>query len=146
MELLLKNHTNPGDWVLVVGAGAGGEVLGAIAAGLNVVAVERDPRQFKALKGRLNQLVVENEANLSAPKQKMKKKSKKKISEEKQQPEEEAPGSGSVGGSCTVCGKMSSDLQDLAQCVSCSCVLHKKCTQSESAGVFLCAKTCLSNQ
>ena len=42
-----------GTWVMVVGAGAGGSVKGALLAGLNVVAVECDPVQFHALRSEL---------------------------------------------------------------------------------------------
>ena len=46
---IFATHTNPGTWVVIVGAGAGGDVKGALMAGCNVVAVERDERQYKAL-------------------------------------------------------------------------------------------------
>jgi hypothetical protein len=42
-------HCPPGSTVLVIGAGAGGEVIGGILAGCNVVAVELDKRQYDGL-------------------------------------------------------------------------------------------------
>ena len=46
---LVKNHVEPGGNVLVLGSGAGGEVMGAVAAGCNVVAIEKDVKQFNGL-------------------------------------------------------------------------------------------------
>ena len=44
----------PGSTVLVLGPGAGGgEVLGALAKGCNVVAMEKNPYQFTNLHGNL---------------------------------------------------------------------------------------------
>ena len=48
-KLLISNHISPGGNVLVLGTGAGGEVMGAVAAQCNVVGVEKDPKQFKGL-------------------------------------------------------------------------------------------------
>ena len=56
---LIGNHIKPGSNVLICGAGAGGEVMGAIAAGANVVAVENDIVQFNALGAELCRLADE---------------------------------------------------------------------------------------
>ena len=48
---IASHHCMPGDWVLNVGPGAGGCLLGLIQAGVNVVAVESDVKQFKLLQG-----------------------------------------------------------------------------------------------
>ena len=45
----VENHCPPGGFVCVIGTGAGGEVLGANEANCNVVGVEYDDVQFKAL-------------------------------------------------------------------------------------------------
>lgn len=50
IQWLCANHCAPGSNVLVLGAGAGGEVLGAAASCCNVVAVESDGEQFSALR------------------------------------------------------------------------------------------------
>ena len=47
-ESILAQYTKPGQWIVVGGFGAGGEVRGALNAGLNVVAIENDPEQFSA--------------------------------------------------------------------------------------------------
>ena len=44
----------PGTYALVVGAGSGSEVLGLARVGVNVVAIERDEKQFHALTERLS--------------------------------------------------------------------------------------------
>ena len=41
----VKWYSNPGDWVIVCGAGAGGEVYGCLEAGRYVVAIEQDKKQ-----------------------------------------------------------------------------------------------------
>jgi hypothetical protein len=46
---LASSHCAPGDTVLVVGAGAGGDMFGAAQAGRTVIAVEKDDRQFRIL-------------------------------------------------------------------------------------------------
>jgi hypothetical protein len=43
----------PGGHALVLGAGSGSEVVGLARAGVNVVGVERDPRQFRAIADRV---------------------------------------------------------------------------------------------
>ena len=50
MKEIVVNHVPMGGHVLVVGAGAGGDVLGALNAQVNVVAVENDEHQFNFLK------------------------------------------------------------------------------------------------
>jgi hypothetical protein len=54
---ILGNHCEPGSTVLIVGAGAGGDIVGAVQANLNVVAVEVDRMQFEALRAHLEFLV-----------------------------------------------------------------------------------------
>ena len=46
MKWICENHCMPGQYVLIIGSGANGDVKGAILAGCNVVAVESDKRQF----------------------------------------------------------------------------------------------------
>ena len=47
-QAILADYTRPGQWIFVGGFGAGGDVRGALGAGLNVVAIENDPKQFQA--------------------------------------------------------------------------------------------------
>lgn len=58
---LFEHHCLPGSTVLIIGAGAGGCTYGATLAGCNVVAVEQDEAQFKALQ---RILVARQEAEL----------------------------------------------------------------------------------
>jgi hypothetical protein len=51
----------PGSYALVIGAGSGSEVVGIARVGVNVVALERDAKQFRALTERLT-----TEASFSA--------------------------------------------------------------------------------
>ncbi len=46
---IISNHVPVGGNVLIVGAGAGGDILGALQAGVNVVALERDYDQYSSL-------------------------------------------------------------------------------------------------
>ena len=55
-RLLAASFCSPGDTVLVLGAGAGGDVAGLLAAGMNVIGLENDPAQFPFLSGRINTL------------------------------------------------------------------------------------------
>ena len=48
VEWVLRNHCPPGSTVMIAGTGAGGDVKGAIQAGLNVVGVEVDEKMYKA--------------------------------------------------------------------------------------------------
>lgn len=44
----------PGDWACVPYGGAGGDIDGLIMAGLNVVAIEREPSMIAAIKHRVS--------------------------------------------------------------------------------------------
>ena len=67
MRWLCQNHLSPGSTLLVVGAGAGGEIAGAVQACCNVVAVERDTRQYDALQSVLvKHIAVRENALLKA--------------------------------------------------------------------------------
>jgi hypothetical protein len=54
---ILKMFCHIGSNVLIIGAGAGGDVMGAINAGMNVYAVEKDRVQYDALKVHLNTML-----------------------------------------------------------------------------------------
>lgn len=58
-RIFAKHHVHPGNHVLVFGAGAGGDVLGALAAGCNVTAIERDIGQYPYLVSRLQRIAKE---------------------------------------------------------------------------------------
>jgi len=48
----------PGDTALVLGFGSGSEVLGMAHAGINVVGIEKDPRQFRGTVARLDSILA----------------------------------------------------------------------------------------
>jgi hypothetical protein len=48
ISFFIHNHLRPGDWCLVVGAGAGGDVQGCIDMNVNVVGIEKDKVQWGA--------------------------------------------------------------------------------------------------
>jgi hypothetical protein len=53
IQWFLSRFVKPEDTIVVVGCGAGGDVLGAALSGHNVVAMERDEKQFLFMKGYL---------------------------------------------------------------------------------------------
>ena len=59
-EALLSQYTRPGQWIVVGGFGAGGDVRGALNAGLNVVAIENDPDQFNATVAHMRSFVPDS--------------------------------------------------------------------------------------
>ena len=59
---LASVFAHPGAKALVIGAGSGSDVIGCLRANLNVVAVERDPAQFRGCKARL----LDYQSNLAA--------------------------------------------------------------------------------
>lgn len=53
MEKICRMYTRPGDNVVVIGSGAGGEVFGALQARCQVVAIDNDARQVDWMGGHL---------------------------------------------------------------------------------------------
>ena len=68
---------SPGDWVVVCGSGAGGEVFGCIEAGMNVVAIDKDEVQIKALCANL--LTYDAEQELKADRENTKSANRKTL-------------------------------------------------------------------
>jgi N6-adenosine-specific RNA methylase IME4 len=62
-RMLATNHCSPGHSVLVIGAGAGGDVFGAASAGREVYAVEKDVRQFEILAKEMSRLAEAQKAS-----------------------------------------------------------------------------------
>lgn len=48
-----SRYCTDGEWVLVLGFGSGSEIIGALEKNLNVVGIESDPGQFRAIDERL---------------------------------------------------------------------------------------------
>jgi hypothetical protein len=62
-KALGMRHWLPQSTVVVIGAGSGGDLLGLIGAGLNVIGIEPDPRQFFELQAAVLEKVSEMRAN-----------------------------------------------------------------------------------
>jgi hypothetical protein len=63
-EAILTQYTRPGQWIYVGGFGAGGDVRGALNAGLNVVAIEKDPVQYHATIANLRRFTPDTQLDL----------------------------------------------------------------------------------
>jgi hypothetical protein len=61
---IIRTNCNRGDTIVIVGPGSGGDIMGAVLAGINVVAVEKDPYQFKSLQAHLTKLAAEEQEAL----------------------------------------------------------------------------------
>ena len=124
-----------GSWVMVVGAGAGGSVKGALLAGLNVVAVECDEVQFQALR---SELVAWME-DMGEKKKKEKVKSISAIADSKMSSPLKLPASAAAASSdkssyenkdkeCFACEDPPTDEKgDLFKCDNCVKVFHVGC-------------------
>ena len=138
MKWLIGNHCPPHSTVLVVGAGSGGEVQGALEAGCNVIAVEQDERQYKLLQkiamewsANLTKSIYDEAANLASGK------SPKK--DPKPPASSSSLDSGSVGSAtqpvagekpCVSCNMPIAPDEDQAKCEHSDCegaVFHGKC-------------------
>ena len=151
MRVLMANHSSPGNWVLVLGAGAGGEVLGAINAGLNVDAIERDARQFEGLRARLTQMQVDQDRKLADAEQKSSaSNAKKKARAAKNGDEPGTPvdeeSEDSRSSNCVSCGVAPAKGKSLAMCSTCNVPIHTGCMVSLGSGsdeVKGCSEVCL---
>ena len=158
MATLMANHASPGPWALVLGAGSGGEVLGAIKAGLHVVAVERDQRQFDGLRARLTQMMVNEEKQkleLAQKKEKQKtasmkkKKSKAKIvSSSNASPAADDQ----VQSRCPCCGVDETDVDTFVECQVCQTRVHRGCALLSNVidgvseeQILTCSQSCMDS-
>ena len=163
MSWLCKNYAAPGSTVLILGAGAGGDVLGAIEARCNVVAVERDIKQFNQLKSILfsknAEVLVKRELELKEQNKEMKAKNSttdKVISPSSGSPYEKSSSSSSSSSSstdidCIECGSILVPGFDPAMvCYKCELKkpLHPNCCSSitvEGVQVYIC-DSCKDNE
>ena len=148
MRKLVCNHTNRGDWVLVIGSGSGGEVIGALEAGCHVVAVERDQRQFDCLRARLVEMdTVWKEAKDAGSGQ------------DNDNSPDGAAGDGDGGSpsvdddikrKCVVCGSDSEGPADMHSCAHCDAAAHRRCchlvytSPDGDTETFVCSEPCLT--
>ena len=120
LSRILKWYAKPSDDILVLCAGAGGEVRAAIARGHNVVAVEQDARQCASLHKQLEGWdakyeVAENAAQSKATREA----NKKEINEEEY--------------SCSVCGAGVVGDLNIRECSACGdYVCLNKCWPEQS--------------
>lgn len=151
-QWICSNHCSPGSWVLVLGAGAGGEVEGALLAGCNVVAVESDKKQFDVLANAYRTLIAEQQQHLQEKTTKRKNVSSSSSSSSQSGPSSPDPSpAGTVLASnmevqhdkCIDCGEIwtTDDPLNLKQwCRTCNTKkpLHKACCTQGADGTFLC--------
>lgn len=77
-----KQNCKPGSTVVIIGTGAGGDVLGANMAGCNVIGVEKDETQFHELQKLLNKRIAEMQSEKEAQLAKLKMGKKQNIENE----------------------------------------------------------------
>jgi hypothetical protein len=115
---LLKLYAPPGSNVLVLGAGAGGEVRACLRAGCSVVAIEQDAEQFISLREQMASWDTNLELECEEE--------RKRLSKAEAVPAEDVPEH-----QCKLCGDMFEAAALLAPCTSCD----RKC----------CVERCLDN-
>jgi hypothetical protein len=128
MEELCAMYSKANEWVLVVGAGAGGEVFGAINMWANVVAVERDAMQVKYLKG--NILVHD------AKRQEEERKEKEAQAKGGRERKSKSSSSTSSPQGCGNCGVMRGPDNPDAVCARCKTTCCKSCAKIKGATKF----------
>jgi hypothetical protein len=62
-EYFASRYLQPNSWVYVAGSGAGGDVMGFMNAGHNVLAMEKDAPQLKAMMANLRKYVPKSQLN-----------------------------------------------------------------------------------
>ena len=135
MQNICTKFCRPGEHVVVLGAGAGGEVRGALRAGCSVFAMEKDQRQFTWLCQHLLTLDTILAQEIEAEK-------KKRAAQGLGDDDDEEDGDSSGQPSCPSCGcSVDQQLQDCPECESKSC--SKCCTSFRSVpGASFCSNEC----
>jgi hypothetical protein len=155
---LLSINCKPQGKVVIIGTGSGGDVIGAIEAGLNVVGVEKDFRQFEALRLRLlklnTQLTLEvKTAAALAADAKTKKKPPSTTTTTTQEAKTTSPTKKTAAGraisNCDHCGSAMPEDEDSTECEGCSFRYHKSCMTQQptdnSAAQYKCSG-CLNKE
>ena len=127
-------YCKPGDWVLIAGTGAGGDVRGAIEAKLNVFGVDIDPYQLDELHRQL--LTLQADQKNRADKQLKKPNRKKKADAEDDSDSASAPEAVDEGVTCGGCGVKNLKADDLVDCEKCQ---KPRCNSCLAPGNKLCA-------
>lgn len=131
MNKIVSEHVPLGGNVLVVGAGAGGDVIGALDAGVNVVAVESNKTQYSYLQATLQKEIRRlGEAGEEA----------RKEAEVEEVPATQLPSSQSATSSQQPASNSSAAAPELQDCVDCgqksaaTGVLERICSKCELSG------------
>jgi hypothetical protein len=132
-EWLFKTFCPKGSTVLIIGTGAGGDLKGAVLAGMNVIGVENDEKQFKQLQSEMNAWV----ANLAKEKKKEQGKSIKQATDQslspakgskkpkdKEGPEPVETVLAETFGACFACDEKEKDGDPLVKCATCDKFFH----------------------
>ena len=139
---LLGMFCKPGATVLIVGTGAGGCVKGAVKAGLNVVGVDNDEKQFNSLFSELNGWVASlaKEKEDAKPKTKKMKALKDAGADKSDQKKDGAPApkpgvtlAASVEGKCFSCEEAGTVDNPLDECFGCHKQNHTKECMADAA-------------
>jgi hypothetical protein len=140
-------YTHDGDWVIVCGAGAGGDVRGFLEAGCNVVAIEKDPTQYAFL---CESLAV-YEATLEQEDKKKQDKDGKRGKEGKNEKGDKDDGDqGESPDLADRCGNCPSTVdQIMLKCTKCQKTICSMCTfdyddRDPTAGVDFCGEECMT--
>ena len=132
-QWLFNTYCPKGSTVLIVGTGAGGCVKGAVEAGMNVIGVENDEKQFKALESEMHKWIADT--NKAPPKPKLRYPADDKI--DKLSPVKKPSGGNLIEdrkgeevavsvGKCFNCDEAGSDDDPLLPCSSCEKIGHAK--------------------
>ena len=130
-QWLMTSYCPKGSTVLIVGTGAGGCLKGAVMAGMNVVGVENDERQFHALESELNAWKV----NLQKEKKTKQPKTKQQLADAEVSPTKAAKPdampelkldsvAASVEGKCYSCAEPETEDDKFVQCAICAELCH----------------------
>ena len=141
-QFLLSMFCKPGGTVLIIGTGAGGCVKGALQAGLNVIGVENDEKQYNQLFSELNSWVAGHQKvkdELKAKSEKVKKPSEPPIGKAEKKGEADVPTkpgmviAATEEGKCFSCDEPGKEDNPLEECTGCGKMNHEKECMEEIA-------------
>ena len=145
---LFGNHCAPGSTVLVLGAGALGDVEGAVQVGCNVVAVEQDTDQFNASGAHLVKMAAEEKfeylnvpESSSSSSSTLSPKSKVSATIQDAKAAPEKPEVGNTAPDCIDCGdQLPIGYDETIVCVACDDAkpLHAECATQVQDGSWYC--------
>ena len=135
-QFLLGMFCKPGGTVLIIGTGAGGCVKGALQAGLNVIGVENDEKQYNQLYSEMNSWVAGHQKakdEVKAKSEKVKKPSEPPAAAKADKKGDAAAPTKPVvviaatqEGKCFSCDEAGTDVDPLGKCTRCGKLNHTK--------------------